>query len=324
MNSVIPQFWCCLEQLRGLCGVQAGWERYLEDRFPSFRDAFLLARPEPARFYPCPKACGCAHEVVVHGPNDIVGVCRCENDSCRTLALSAQQVVVWQLNWRRMGQALARALNLEPRFAQTGLPQTWQLGAWSADAVLAFLTVQHEADGFHSIVAALVAGLRKPFILFAPTAQHLELRAHQLLTSAGALFLSMEGCVGFSPHTGLHALKAPGELLAPLTPQPGEAMEESEARNAFALVRALDAGQPVRKAPLYTVFRLYCVEGLTVEQVAKRCRCARSLIFSRLNALRNKLGASPRQFRQYAGHFERLEESLTDARARHVRRDEAF
>src|ERR1041385_5994236 len=55
--------WRALEQIRGLSAVPAIWQRHLGDHVDCFRRAFLLARPEPAKHFPCEK-CGCAHEVI--------------------------------------------------------------------------------------------------------------------------------------------------------------------------------------------------------------------------------------------------------------------
>lgn len=318
------EFWVCLERLRHVSGVAASWRKHLGEKFDLFRAAFLNQRAEPARFYPCPRDCGCAHEVVSHGPGELVAVCRCETGRCGGLALTKEDILVWELSWGRLARALGHAFGLESQPAETGLRRTWQVGAWSSDAVLVFLTAQPAAQSFYFVVMGLAARLRRPFILLAPTVRHCDIRAQELLAGAGALCVGLDGCVDIVPPSELRVSRAPGELFAPLTPQPREALEESAARSAFALVRALDAGQPVRKAPLYTVFRLYCVEGLTVEQVARRCRCARSLVFSRLEALRRKLGAPPRQFRQYSSHFERLEDSMAEPRARRVRRENSF
>jgi hypothetical protein len=172
-------------------------------------------------------------------------------------------------------------------------------------------------------VEALVARLRQPFILLAPTGQHLDAWCQELMAGVRAGFFGLDNHVRFGASGGLQPVRAPGELFAAFTPGVADVLEEDAARKAFALVKALDAEQPVRKASLYTVFRLYCVEGQTVEQVARQCRCARSLVFLRLGALRRKLGRDPRQLRQYSGHFERIEDSLAEPRARRIYRKAA-
>ena len=54
------------------------------------------------------------------------------------------------------------------------------------------------------------------------------------------------------------------------------------AKAAFALLVKLDA-QGKQKAPTpMTVFRLYCIAGLSAEQVATKCRCSKATVMGRL------------------------------------------
>ena len=108
----------------------------------------------------------------------------------------------------------------------------------------------------------------------------------------------------------------PGEMFARFTPEPGDSAGEVAARQAIALVKLLDCQPAGTKAPLFTIFRLYCLEGLTAGQVARRCGCGRSLVFCRLKLLRQKLGCNPAVLRQYALEFEGTPDSLTEARVR--------
>ena len=312
--------WSALEAIPGQTAVGALWQARLGEQYEEFKDVFLQPASEFARSYPCPADCGCWHEVVEHGADDFVAVCRCNPCRCDPLPLTANEVRLWELKWGRLAHELCGALGLEPKRVELDLYNTRQIGSWSAAAVPAVLTIQHATARFQHAVQGLVARLRQPFILLAPTSQHLEAVSQELLAGVKADFFGLDAHVRLGVGGRLQAVRTPGELFAQFTPEPREPLEEQSARQAFALVRALDATQPVRKASLYTVFRLYCVEGLTVEQVARKCRCARSLVFVRLGALRRKLGTEPGRLRQYSGHFERIEESLTDSRARRVYR----
>jgi hypothetical protein len=103
-----------------------------------------------------------------------------------------------------------------------------------------------------------------------------------------------------------------------------DAVSDDEARRLFALLRELDSvGQP-RKAPASMVFRLFCQEGLSRVEVAKRCGCVESLVTLRLKQIEAKLGRKPAELRQVSGHFERIEDSLSDPRARRLRRESAI
>lgn len=237
---------------------------------------------------------------------------------------------VWWLDLPKFRRALGQAVALAPKTAEFPLAATGQIGSWSANAVPAILTIQSEPREFRLVVAELVARLRRPFILLAPTNQHLTAVCQELLANGGAEFYSLESSVTLTAEGNLLPARPPVEIFAKFAPQPQEPVPEEVARRAFALVRALDSGElagrhrsPL-KAPLYTVFRLYCSEGLNVGQIARRCRCTRSLIFARLRTLRKQLGRNPSEFRQYSRHFEEIDRSLSDPRARRIHRKQAI
>jgi hypothetical protein len=261
---------------------------------------------------------------VRHEEGELVGVCQCESWNCDDLPLTVDDVTLWTLSWPRLGRGLCQAFGLQSNTADLHLPGTRQVGAWSAEAVPVLLTLQSEREEFLFILGQLAARLRQPFILLAPTSRHLDAAGKELLANVGAGFFDLASHIEFSNAGGLRPRVAPGELFARFNPQPKEAVAETTARKAFALVKALDSEQTAGKASLYTVFRLYCMEGLNAVQVARKCGCARSLVFLRLEALRRKLGVHPRTLRQYSGHFESIEESLADPRARHVHRKTAM
>jgi len=323
-GHVPPNPWSCLEVIPGQTGVASIWRGHLGVWFEPFKTCFLHSLAERALSVPCPHECGCRHEVVCHEDGEFVGICQCESWNCADLQLTVEDLTVWTLSWPRLGRALCQALGLQGKRANLNLPATRQVGAWSADAVPVLLTLQSERDGFLFIVGQLVARLRQPFILLAPTSQHLDAEAKELLANVGADVFALASHVEFSNPGVLRPCVSPGELFSRFNPQPKEAVSESTAQKAFALVRALDSEQPSSKASLYTVFRLYCMEGLNAAQVARKCGCARSLVFLRLQALSRKLGTHPRTLRQYSGHFERIEESLADPRARRVHRKSAI
>lgn len=315
--------WGALESVPGQSAVPALWRERLGAHYEAFQAAFLQPAAEPARSYPCPRGCGCRHEIVRHPEGDLVAVCRCEPRQCDALLLAPEAVVLWKLSWPRLSRALVAALELDAKPAELHVDHTRQIGSWSSDCVPVLLSVQHAPEGFRLVVTELAGRLRQPFILLGPTARFLDAPAQEVLRGVGAAFFSLETTVRCAAHGALQPVCRPGELFSRFAPAPQEQLAEEAARNAFALVKALDADQPAGKAALYTVFRLYCVEGLTVQQVAKRCRCARSLVFVRLNALRRKLGTDLKQLRAYSGHFERIEAALTDPRARRIHRPTA-
>ncbi len=314
--------WSCLERLAGSGAVLSVWRRELGEHFDGFGKAFLQRAKDPALAFPCPRGCGCAHEIVRHGPEDIVAVCRCDPWRCDDLPLTAADLVVWEINWSRLGRALCQALGLDVRRGDLELGNTPQIGSWSADAVPALLAVQSEARAFRHTVAQLATRLRRRFILLAPTSRFLEATCLETLNAISAEFFALDQHVRVNRDGRLEAIQAPGELFAAFSPR--TPVQEDAAQRAFALVKTLDAGCHLRKAPLLKVFRLYCIEALSANEVARRCHCARALVFDRLKLLRQKTGLSPTNFRRYSAQFEKVSEAMSDPRARRIYRKGAI
>jgi hypothetical protein len=119
--------------------------------------------------------------------------------------------------------------------------------------------------------------------------------------------------------------KEVGELRRAKMESPADtAASDDEARRLFALLKALETESYYRKAPVTRVFQLYCLEGLTRDKVAKKCRCAPSLVTLRLRAIESKLGRKASALRQISDHFDRIAASLSDDRARHIHRPNAL
>jgi hypothetical protein len=195
------------------------------------------------------------------------------------------------------------------------LPFTGQIGFWPPANTPAILTIQSSAKDQDLIVATLVATLSQPFILIAPTAQYMTFLSRKLMADKQALFLPLDTTVTLAEDGTLQSIKSPGELFLPLNPKPDHLPGEEVALQTLALARALNADHPQRKAPFITVFLLRAA-GRTVEQIASDCDCARSIVFTRLKFLRQKLGRDPLDLLQYSPQFERIEESLSDPKAR--------
>src|SRR5437660_12429593 len=75
---------------------------------------------------------------------------------------------------------------------------------------------------------------------------------------------------------------------------------ESVARAAFALLEKFDSGRRRPPPSIPKVFRLYCIEGLSAAEVARKCRCSKAAVIRRLNLIRQKTGLSPSLLRTFA------------------------
>lgn len=313
-------FWQGLEDIRGPAAVASVWRRWVGDDFATIKGAFLQARPKPAASFPCPQECGCAHEVVRHDDGRIVAACRCDPWNCDDIVLQEADLVVHELNWAKLGRALAKAFGFAVKTGNFKLPGTMQIGAYASAAVPVVLTIQHERAEFRSVVAELAARLREPFILFAPTSRFVEGISQELLANCRAGFFDLESHTSVTAQGNLQPRKTGADLFARFLPEEKEPLPEDAARRAFQLIEQLDSEQVIKPPSVLTVFRLYCVKELTAERVARKCRCSKGTIINRLKLIREKTQMDPDELRRFSSHFDKIEDDIRESKAGYVHR----
>jgi hypothetical protein len=303
------------QSLPSLLATETEWRRMLGPRFPAFKALCLESSSYEVHSVVRPRRCGCDHRVIRrHDAAGAVGVCRCRPAVCPDLPLTPDDFTALQVSRPRLGYALCQAFGLAVRQAGLPIPNTFQFGAWSSDAVPAVLTIQAQKAVFRRAVAELAAQLRQPFILFAPTSDFLDAPARAILQNYGAEFFPLNTTVVLTENGTLQPTRPPGELFARFTPQPKE-IESDAATRAFALVERLDTEKPLPHPSLLTVFRLYCMKELSSVRIARDCKCNKSTVVRRLALLRRRIGVDPRELRRFSPQLAKLEDSLRDSRA---------
>jgi hypothetical protein len=318
-QSPVTNVWLSLEASHGLTAVPANWRRHLNDQFEIFKSAFLQKQPQLTKGYPCGH-CACTHEIIdqtsealaaIGIPNyrdpdhlDYIAICRCDPPTCQhyQFPLTRADVELWSLNWTKLARALCHAFGLNYQFSDLKLHNTHQIGSWSADPVPVILTIQSQRGFFYSVITELIARLRQKFILLAPTVKHFDANCQELLANANATFFPLDSNVSLNQNGNLHSVKSGGELFAKFTPQPKE-LDRSVAERAFILVQQLDSSGPQTPPSLVTVFRLYCIEEMSAEAIARKCRCSKAAIVRRLLKIREVTNADPRDLRRISNHL---------------------
>ncbi len=97
-------------------------------------------------------------------------------------------------------------------------------------------------------------------------------------------------------------------------------LSEDVARSAFALLEKLEMDAPLKAPSALTVFRLYCVQGYSAEQTARRCRCAKGTVMSRLRFIEERTGVKVEQFRAMSGHLQAIDDRYQRSGARRIDR----
>ena len=110
------------------------------------------------------------------------------------------------------------------------------------------------------------------------------------------------------------------QSLPPIEVEQEESVSEDVARAAFALLVKLELDTALKAPSVLTVFRLYCVDGLSAERVARKCRCAKGTVMSRLRFIETVTKTKPEDFRAMAGHLQQLDDDLNASGAREIYR----
>ena len=316
--------WRSLEAIPGLSALPVVWCRHLGDDFETFRTAFLQKKSTTVRSFPCPRNCGCAHCIIGDAaPTSqfpITAICRCEPSRCAPLTLTLAEITPLQLHWAKLGRAICKAFGLDPGDNDFPIPNTRQIGSWSSEAVPVILTIQTERHLLRRVISELALRLQKPFILFAPTSDHLDASCHELLGLARAAFFALDGHVRLTAQRALYAAKTPAAMFAQFTPPPKESLAEDTTRKALALVKALDANKSMKLPSPAAVFSFYCMKGLSITAIARKLYCSRGTILNRLEFIRQKTGIDPGRIRSLSSQFEGIEDQAADSRASHLHR----
>ena len=218
MKSSPKGFWHALEAVPGLSAVSAEWRTRFGDEYESAR-SFLRPNGKRAASHPCtvPGGCGCAHEVVEHGPDDIVAVCRCGR-GCESFALKPSDITVYELDRTAFCQAVARAFKFVGKPESVfELHETTRIGVYSPYAGFRFpvhLTIQLEPGDFEYVVSGLVSQTDGPFVLLAPTRDLSTARSERLLSKRQSAFIALAEEVALGGHRNLRLRRPLDEILS--------------------------------------------------------------------------------------------------------------
>ena len=107
---------------------------------------------------------------------------------------------------------------------------------------------------------------------------------------------------------------------APPEPSPPDEPNLSLAAKVFELLTALDPDNRLRKAPPIKVFLLRFRQNLSRSEIARTCRCDKSLVAVRLRTIQEKLPWQPKQLRELSAHVEAMQDTVSDSRAKSIYR----
>lgn len=353
-------FWETLEDFAGGRALQVTWRSRMAAAYGWIQPC-LIPAPYLAASYPCTRVppCGCDHAVREDPEWGLSTVCICGDGGCDAIPLQVSDAVVYTLDWFRLCQAIGRAF---PGLSVTRVVDL-EVGSrclylatnGPVNAPVCFCCPPDETN-FLALIGRLARNLERPFIVLTPTDRHFSSEIEIALRRESSTAISLAGrlewradCPGeFQWRGSIDHLLAEwtarishrgdtGRILRSIhrqlaftrksfvdLRQRAEPLSDDVARQVFAVIKQLEQSPSTRKAPLVQVFRLYCLENLSAEEVARECGCSKALIVLRMKELERRLGRKPSQLRGISSQFEQMEESLSDPRARRIRRSEAM
>jgi hypothetical protein len=104
--------------------------------------------------------------------------------------------------------------------------------------------------------------------------------------------------------------------------EPDEEAVRRMANGALRIAFAIN-GEKQGRPPLHSeVLKLYVIESMTVNAIAKRCGCSHGTVMNRKRELEERFGVPLEYFRRHSGMFGEAMKTAEDWRARKVRREE--
>jgi hypothetical protein len=308
--------WRCLEEVPSLSAVAAEWKQHAGDAFDAMREGFLQKANRKASSVPCPEKDGCTYQVKPRG-NGFVGICTDdEGMGCDDLPLTLADVEVWEVNFLRLGRAIAKALQCDAKEPGFLLERTRQIASLGSPPLPVFLTIQHDENGFSKVVVELVARFPKGCILLAPTSRFHTADTTEMLARVNSGFFDLATHLTLLSSGALRCATTGAELFKAHLPEKQEAVKASEATRIFAILQKLKSRAAGEKAPLYDVFVATVLDGLSQSKAAKRCECSPAQISKRVKELKVEFGMPLKQLQNYAKPLLEMQTSVKGDRRR--------
>ncbi|MBN1270182.1 MAG: hypothetical protein JXB04_11385 [Kiritimatiellae bacterium] len=296
--------------------VREEWRRHMGEEFP-LAEQFLVSTGHESQTYPCPECSAkmvvdspdYAHRWAVHEDHDL---------SCKPVQnLSPQDLVEWRLDWNSVGDALARALDLERCPLREAHVFAREIAHLRADGERhpAFLVA-----GAASLAAvhSVCATSQKPVLILTPA--H-EPEAEQFLSTRDHAYLALDDHVHLLPGGAFSASQTARETLKAFRDQHHPKTQPADANAIAALLRLaqeLDANPRVKSPNHITVLKLYCIENKTIAEIRRACHCSHGTVMNRKSTLERKLGRRLNELRQIADVLSPMMNALHDPRARAI------
>ncbi len=192
----LSRLWRSLETLPGLAAIAAYWEEYCGPDVSLVRPHLRLTDKEGSH-YPCPDPWigVCPRRIVDYGNGEYAALCGDPYQRCERVPLTRKDVLVQELDLASFSRVLAEPLGVHWRTPAKRGDGIWAVGLSNrrdSKSQPVFLAVLPETRRFEAALHRLLLSVTGPFVLAAPTGDHLTVEARELLQHRGVGFLSLE------------------------------------------------------------------------------------------------------------------------------------
>ncbi len=205
------RFWPTLEWPYGPADIRCVWQKELG---ADFEKAARFIRPtaQTVAGFPCDE--GCLRRIIDHGDGEIVAVCGDMPARCDRLRLTRADIVVYEVDLRKLCGEVAATLGLDsaPRPTSDG---TWNLGtvAFGGDHAMVHLALPRSGDDFRRTVTELVSSTIGAFVLLTPLSHRTDSRTVELIGKQKAHYQVLAELLSFGIDGELIAKATLGEVV---------------------------------------------------------------------------------------------------------------
>lgn len=200
--KTLTGLWPTIESMSVPATVLADWQLLLNGDYAAVFPWLDLTK-ELAETYPCIQrlACGCAHEVVAHSPDNIVAACRCKPAECASFGLEPKDLWVYELDGSRFFGAIGMALGIEatPDTGEpvAGAPKIRFVGIYPRTQSPVYFCFCPTDDLMLGNVSGLIQAQPEPFILLAASLRNKTVRVGNLLQRQRSVFIPLANSLTF-------------------------------------------------------------------------------------------------------------------------------
>ena len=175
--KMMTHLWTTIETFTATKAVLAEWKSALGAEFDKAK-GFLRPTQQQTRTYPCTNkiSCDCRHEVVEVGESNIslLAVCQCDHQNCPAIHIEPKDIVVHELDLRKIGEAIRIAFRFDASTFSTSTSshRVYRIASYGSARIPVYFTIPIEESVFLKDLEEVLSSMPDPFILLTPTHMH--------------------------------------------------------------------------------------------------------------------------------------------------------